>query len=327
MAIVKKSKTRTSPRIQHSRRELNAGPSPDLLGQPLCLKPTYPFQADQGHSQKLFISVIRKARHAADNARAVQTKVRVPVLGPAAALKEPSITTARPEENADHGQCEYKNLDMHNHDPQLILQQSRVNSGNEFQQNHIKCDVRKHRAWDSIYQNMSINKNMSIPTGFEPEPGLVPTPIQITPWTADLPHCAHPILGHVRSSPLLLPGSSLPNISPYTMSGGQQAAWPAIQHRAVTSDNVVQPQHVTVLRPVALRPLPTKLLQQLMVPPLPPPTAGLPPTAWAPPPPMTKTVAAATTASLLRAVLTPWHSQPDSQPPTWLLAAAAATIL
>ena len=80
MAIVKKSKTRTSPRIQHSRRELNAGPSPDLLGQPLCLKPAQPFQADQEHSQKLFTGVIRRARHVDDRARAVQAKGEVPVL-------------------------------------------------------------------------------------------------------------------------------------------------------------------------------------------------------------------------------------------------------
>ena len=99
------------------------------------------------------------------------------------------------------------------------------------------------------------------------------------------------MFGQDRKYPLLLPGSLLPNISPCTMPGEQQAAWPAIQRRAVTSDNVVQPQHVPVLRPVALRPPPTKLLQQLMVRRLPPPMTGLPPTAWAPPPPMTTTVA------------------------------------
>ena len=244
MAIVKKSKHITSRRIHHLRRELNACPAPDLLGQPLCLKPTYPFQADQEHSQKLFTNVIRNARRTADRARAVQTKVRAPVLSPGVALKEPSIDSARPEKEADCDQSEYKNLDVHNLDPQLILQQSRVNRGNESHLNQIQCDIGKHRAWNRIHDNTSI------PTGFEPEPGLVPTVrFQITPWTADLPHFAHPMFGHVRNSPwVLLPGSSLPNISPYTMSGGQQAAWPATQHRAVTSDNVAQPHHVPVLR-------------------------------------------------------------------------------
>ena len=106
-------------------------------------------------------------------------------------------------------------------------------------------------------------------------------------------------------------------------TGGHQQAQLRPQHcvpATMSIDNALQPHHVPVRRPLALRPPPLRLLKPPPPPPPPPNMMMMAPAAFARPPLTAEELASATACRLLTALM---EASKDSPPPPWLMTAAA----
>ena len=312
--------------VNESKQE-DSGGVPDLAGIPPCLGNLLPVEINHGHSQKTFECVIRRARQVADVAGRVYNQV--PIQSPEANTLS-SASGGKTCVGSDqlftftYGGQRNNDASQSFHSRSILPDQSQRQDENR--QQHLQT---LHSIYDTREKSAALVTHMdrfisAIP--LESHSRCDPVKSALAP-----PPNAFPRLLHGSGLSSFQPATSA-LMSSYAMrnfggtTGGHQQAQLRPQHHVAANtsiDDAVQPHHVPVRRPLALRPPPPHLLVPT---PQPPPmmtmtTTTMAPAAFAPLPPSTPELASATAYLLLRALTV---ASEDSQPPPWLTAAAEA---
>ena len=305
--------------VNESKDE-DSGRVPHLVGVSSCLGNILPLEIDHVHSKKTLEFDIRRARQVTDAVGLVYEQASIPSPGvnPLSRVSGEGSCGGSDEELAGMYRGHRDNdVSQSLHSLPIIPDESQRQ--NEYRQQHLQTfhtnyDPREKSAALVTPKDRFIS---AIPV--ESHSRCDPVKFALAPQ----PNAFARLLHDSSHSPFQPATSTL--MSSYAMrnldgtTGGHQQAQlrPQRHVAAVTSiDDALQPHHVPVRRPLALRPPPPRLL----VPPPPlPMMMMMEHAAFAPPPPTNAELASTTACLLLTAIM---EASEDSTPPPWLMAAA-----